>query len=138
MKFIYNDGGRNKYFKGSAGDCVTRAIAIANNMDYKQTYTLVANYVKQATGTKSARSGVPKKVVKKIMDDLGWTYVATMKVGRGCNTHLIDNELPKGIIIAQVSKHITCIINGVINDTYDCSRGGRRCVYGYWYKPSKN
>ena len=29
MKFIYNDGGRSKYFKGEAGDCVVRAICNA-------------------------------------------------------------------------------------------------------------
>jgi len=26
------------------------------------------------------------------------------------------------------------VIDGVINDTYDCSREGTRCVYGYWEK----
>ena len=36
--FIYNDGGRSKYFKGDADDCVTRAIAIALNTDYKLIY----------------------------------------------------------------------------------------------------
>lgn len=36
--FIYNDGGRSRYFKGDAGDCVTRAIAIALNTDYKLIY----------------------------------------------------------------------------------------------------
>ena len=33
--FNYNDGGRDKYFKGTTGDCVTRAIAIACDLDYK-------------------------------------------------------------------------------------------------------
>ena len=28
MKFIKCDGGRSKYFKGIAGDCVVRAIAM--------------------------------------------------------------------------------------------------------------
>ena len=36
--FNYNDGGRDKYFKGTTGDCVTRAIAIACNLDYKKVY----------------------------------------------------------------------------------------------------
>ena len=25
-------------------------------------------------------------------------------------------------------------INGVLNDVFDCSRSGTRCVYGYWTK----
>ena len=31
-----------------------------------------------------------------------------------------------------LGNRITAVIDGVINDTYDPSRGGKRCVYGYW------
>jgi hypothetical protein len=24
------------------------------------------------------------------------------------------------------------VIDGVLHDTHDCTRGGTRCVYGYW------
>ena len=35
----YNDGGRSKVgFKGSAGDCVVRAIAIATDLPYDKVY----------------------------------------------------------------------------------------------------
>jgi hypothetical protein len=34
-----------------------------------------------------------------------------------------------------VSRHAVAVIDGVIHDTYDCSRGGKRCVYGYWRLP---
>lgn len=134
MKFNYNDGGRSKYFQGSANDCVTRAIAIATGKDYKEIYNLVAKEVKAVTGTKSARNGVPKKVTKKVMKDLGFKWMPTMQIGSGCKTHLREEELPKGIIIVQVTGHVSCIIDGVINDTHDCSRDGNRCVYGYWVK----
>ena len=31
-------------------------------------------------------------------------------------------------------KVILCaVIDGVVNDIYDGTRGGSRCVYGYWY-----
>ena len=37
MKHIYNDGGRKKAgYKGNAGDCVCRAIAIAANLNYAE------------------------------------------------------------------------------------------------------
>ena len=36
-KYIKDDGGRSKYFKGQTGDCVIRACAIALNQDYKET-----------------------------------------------------------------------------------------------------
>ena len=39
MEFIYNDGGRAAAgFKGSAGDCVTRSIAIAAGKPYQEVY----------------------------------------------------------------------------------------------------
>lgn len=45
MDFVYNDGGRSKYFKGNAGDCVTRAIAIATGFDYKEVYDNIKDLV---------------------------------------------------------------------------------------------
>lgn len=39
MEFVYNDGGRSKYFRASGvGDCVTRAICNATGKDYKEVY----------------------------------------------------------------------------------------------------
>ena len=38
MSYVYDDGGRSKYFKGSAGDCVVRALGIFTSSDYKETY----------------------------------------------------------------------------------------------------
>lgn len=140
MKFNYNDGGRNKYFKGTTGDCVCRAIAIANNMDYKEVYDMINEYSKgertgkRKRGISNARTGVYKNTIKRILEDLGWVWIPTMKIGSGCTIHLKEDELPKGTIIVNVSKHTTCIIDGVINDTYDCSREGTRCVYGYYIK----
>lgn len=141
MKFNYNDGGRSQYFKGTkTGDCVCRAIAIGTNMDYKEVYDLINEYAKsektgkRKRGISNARTGVYKNTYKAILKDLGWKWVPTMKVGQGCKVHLDENELPKGTIIVSVSKHLVCVIDGVINDTYDCSREGNRCVYGYFVK----
>lgn len=128
MKFVYNDGGRYKYFTASkVGDCVTRAVAIAVNKDYKEVYDEITKLVGY-----TPRNGVRKKDTKKIMEHFGGRWVATMNIGSGCKVHLNDRELPKGRIVCNLSGHVTCVIDGVINDTYDCSRNGTRCVYGYW------
>jgi len=37
--------------------------------------------------------------------------------------------------VVSVSKHYTAVIDGELHDTWDCSRAGSRCVYGYWKKP---
>lgn len=141
MKFNYNDGGRSKYFKGATGDCVCRAIAIATNKDYKEIYEMINEYAKKEKVGKrkrrisSARTGVYRDTIKKVLNELGWKWVPVMKIGSGCQAHLRDNEIPMDkTIIVKVTRHLTCVVNGVINDTYDCSRDGNRCVYGYWYK----
>lgn len=41
MKWKYNDGGRRKYFKSGAQDCVCRSIAIATGRDYMEIYRLI-------------------------------------------------------------------------------------------------
>ena len=55
--WMENDGGRSKYFKGTASDCAARAMAIALNKDYKECYNELAEANKKLTGKKSARNG---------------------------------------------------------------------------------
>ena len=140
MKFQYNDGGRSKYFKGTTGDCACRAISIATEMDYKEVYDMINKYAKKERtgkrkkGKSNARTGVYTSTAKKILADLGWTWHPTMGIGTGCQVHVREDELPKGRLILNLSRHFSCMIDGVLNDTYDCSRNGTRCVYGYWSK----
>jgi hypothetical protein len=70
------------------------------------------------------------------MKQLGWVWTPTMQIGSGCTVHLRPSELPSGRLVVSVSKHLTAMIDGVIHDTHDCSRRGKRCVYGYWQPPS--
>jgi len=140
MEFVYNDGGRSKYFKGRAGDCVVRAISIAEDADYIDIYNLVNLLGKQEKITKrsgsrsSARDGVCKETTRKVMKIRGWRWKPLMSIGSGCTVHLAEDELPKGVIIVRLSGHVACVKNGVLHDTYDCTREGTRCVYGYWHK----
>lgn len=128
MKVNINDGGRGQYFRaGNVGDCVCRAVAIAVKKDYKEVYNTIKALTKE-----NPRNGLTKRATKKICEHYGGRWVATMKIGSGCKVHLKENELPKGRLVCSLSGHVTCVIDGVINDTYDCSRGGTRCVYGYW------
>ena len=62
----------------------------------------------------------------------GWKWTPTMGIGTGCRVHLRPEELPGGRIIVSLSKHWCAVIDGVPHDTHDPSRGGTRCVYGYW------
>lgn len=146
MRFIYNDGGRSKYFKAeNVGDCVTRAICNATGLDYKKVYDDL-NEMAKGESTKghrggkrsNSRTGVFRETWKAYLKDLGWIYHPTMAIGQGCKVHLKADELPKGTLIVQVSKHLTCVKDGTLIDTYDCSREGTRCVYGYFTKAKEN
>lgn len=148
-EFVYNDGGRSAAgFKGSTGDCVVRAIAIAAQVSYRDIYDLVNEVAKETPKHKlfvkrgrvryqqrsNARSGVLKPDIRKVMARLGWTWTPTMAIGSGCRVHLRADELPAGRLIVSVSKHLVAVVDGVIHDLDDCSRNGTRCVYGYYTK----
>lgn len=136
IKFQYNDGGRSKYFEATnVGDCVVRAIAIATNNDYMAIYNAIAKL-----GNQTPRNGVKKSTTRKFIEQqLKWRWVPLMGIGTGCRVHLTNNELPEhGTIIVQLSKHLACVKDGTLFDTYDCSRDGTRCVYGYWIKETED
>jgi hypothetical protein len=140
--FQFDDGGRAAAgYSGKAGDCVVRAIAIATGWPYQQVYDLVNRAAvhertgKRKRGVSNARTGVYRTSIRRVMKTLGWAWTPTMQIGSGCTVHLRADELPPGRLVVSVSKHLTAVIDGVIHDTHDCSRRGKRCVYGYWQPP---
>ncbi|MDB4845784.1 hypothetical protein N8086_02175 [Pelagibacteraceae bacterium] len=148
LEHKFDDGGRAEAgYKGKAGDCVVRSIAIVTGLSYKKIYndlyqenilfrttskTKLARSLKKKND--SPRTGTQRVVLKKYLKNLGWNWTPTMFIGQGCKVHLKKDELPSGTLIVSCSKHITVVKNGVLYDTYDCSRNGKRCVYGYWSK----
>lgn len=121
MKFVYNDGGRSKYFKArNVNDCVVRAICNATGKDYKEVYDAINLLAKNEKISKrkrtvsSSRDGVYKDTFDKYIKSLGWKWYPTMKIGQGCKVHMRDLILINGILIVKVSKHLTCVKDGVI------------------------
>ena len=147
--FQLDDGGRGAAgFKGGAGDCVVRSIAIAASLPYMQVYEdlrlanesyaqLKNDRLAKRLNVKgsSPRNGNHRNVFHDYIISLGFRWVPTMEIGAGCKVHLRLGELPAGVLIVKVSKHLTAVVNGIIYDTHDPSRGGNRCVYGYYIKP---
>ena len=148
LDYKYNDGGRkNSGYQGRTGDCVTRAISIVGDLPYQKVYddlTNLTRHIRLTSNAKwtynaspeedTARTGVKKDVYKKYLLDLGFKWTPTMFIGKGCKVHLRQGELPMGKLIVEVSRHLVAVIDGVMNDTHDCSREATRCVYGYWQK----
>lgn len=130
MKYQYNDGGREAAgFKGTAGDCVTRAVCIAAQMPYDEVYERLSRGMQTQRTTKrgsaksSARNGVNtgRKWFKDYMAAIGFEWISTMGIGTGCQVHLADGELPMGRLVVRVSKHVCAVIDGVIHDNHDPS-----------------
>lgn len=151
LRYSFNDGGRSvSGMQGKVGDCVVRAIAIATEKDYLEVYRELFkageeyrdnNRDKVAKALKrkgcSPRNGVYREVYDGYLKSLGWAWVPTMRIGEGCTVHLRKEELPDEVIIVRLSKHIATIRYGTLHDTYDCTREGSRCVYGYYIKKEK-
>jgi hypothetical protein len=146
LGFVRNDGGRMAAgFQGEAGDCVVRAIAIAAERPYLEVYEALRNanahYAEGRTSRlakqiavrgSTPRNGNHRAVFHDYILSLGFEWVPTMSVGQGCQVHLRQHEIPTGRVIVRVSKHLSAVIDGVIHDTHNPARGGRRCVYGYY------
>lgn len=138
MRWVYDDGGRYAAGRrGEANDCVVRAVAIAAELPYRDVYDALnqcakAERVKPGRKRSSARLGVSKRTFKRFMRQLGWVWTPTMRVGSGCRIRLRDDELPRGRLVATLSRHVVAVIDGVIHDTHDPARNGYRCVYGFW------
>jgi len=127
MKYIQTDGGRaNAGYKGSTGDCVIRAIAVATSKDYKDVYNDIFESQKLYAETHnnktsrginkygaSPRRGVFKPVFRKYLEDMGWKYVSG-------NRTLDCDDFKNGTFICSVRKHMTVVKEGTLYDSYDC------------------
>lgn len=161
MPFEYDDGGRADLFKAKAGDCVTRSIAIAAGLPYKEVYDKLAdgnanerrspgktcatnNRKRNKAQTASHGINTRRKWFKTYMAELGFKWVPLMHIGSGCKCNLVAGALPMGRLVVSLSKHYTAVIDGVIRDNHDPQRQtivvepdkpkhiAHRCVYGYW------
>ncbi len=139
MDFVFHDGGRAAAgYKGRTGDCVTRSIAIATGKPYQEVYDALNGLAHtERTGKRkkrrsSSRTGVYRQTYQRYLESIGWRWTSTMSIGSGCQVHLRAAELPAGPLLVKVSRHLTAVIDGVLYDTHNCSRGGTRCVYGFF------
>jgi hypothetical protein len=144
MTWVYDDGGRAVAGRnGSSGDCVCRAISIATGKPYPEVYAELSaigwspwrQYWRDPDGLYVPGEEARRRE-RAYIEGLGWTWTPTMGIGTGCRVHLRADELPPGRLIVSLSRHLVAVIDGVIHDTYDPSRGGTRCVYGHYTAPA--
>jgi hypothetical protein len=129
MHYQYNDGGRAAAgFKGNAGDCVVRALAIALNLNYKQLYKKLAKANGECGRARSARNGVSKEIYEVVLKQHGWRWFKAPQFdGRKART----TDMRKGVVICKQANHLVAVIDCVAQDIFDSSN---RMVYGYYAK----
>jgi hypothetical protein len=140
--WVHDDGGRvASGYRGTApGDCAARAAAIASGRPYKEIYNRIINLARLERPGKNRirshpREGVHKRTMQRLMEEIGAEWTPTMGIGSGCTVHVRMHELPPGRLVLSLSRHYSACIDQVVHDLYDPSRGGERCVYGYWELP---
>jgi len=141
MTFQYDDGGR--YAAGFhqpavAGDCITRAAAIAAGRPYAETHEglTAAARLFSLFPLRSADHGVPAFALGRWMRRSGFRWVRAKGVGLG------DPRFARGryIVIAAIKGmrrglwpvgHAFAVVDGAIRDTFD-PRGLNLQIVGYW------
>jgi len=132
MKYIESHGGREKYFKplfkkDRTNDCSIRAIAHALDKDYmevmKEIFSLAIEMVRMPNDD---------LVVETYMNQLGYKRHKTLTQRNGDKLSLYCVEKfphKTGVYLIRVSKHWTCVKEGVLYDTWNCSRKACRSFY---------
>ena len=123
--FIFNNPHPKKLI---VGDCVKRAITIASRKDYMEVQRDL-NRLKKTTGCEKFDSNKNYKYyIEKVLGYSKLSFPA--EKGKGRMTGLLFAiKYPKGNYILRMASHLSCCIDGVINDTWDCSE---KCVYNAW------
>ena len=118
MEFIYNDGGRSKYFKcGGVGDCVCRALCNTTGVDYKVMYDLInkVSKLEKHSNKSNARNGVYKDTIRKILKALHAQEIKVQEFGSSKKCHLCDEDLidyQRGKYLLSLSHNNSSLING--------------------------
>ena len=115
--YKYDDGGRQKAgYKGNAGDCVCRALAIASAVGYQRIYDELSQANKELIGKRSARNGVSIKAYGPVYERHGFIKI---KLPKGPRPTFTEAFRKYGDCIVHTTKHICAIVDGNLRDTFD-------------------
>lgn len=116
----------NLHPKGKlVGDCVKRAIAGATGIDYME----VARQLNRAKKITHCDVFNEKKNIRyyllEVLHTTELKFPAVKGVSR-MNGKRFSQMFPNGRYILNMAGHLSCCVNGIIYDTWDCSD---KCVY---------
>ena len=107
------------------GDCVKRAISKAANMDYMEVQRELNRYKKVTGCANYYDHNHGTHYVEHVLHGVKMSFPAVKGKPR-MNGERFCKAYPKGHYILSMAGHLSCCIDGVIYDTWDCSD---KCVY---------
>lgn len=115
--YVFDDGGREAAgYRGLAGDCVARALAILTGGDYREIYRELAAANKKAGEKRSARNGVHRDVYAPVFEARGLVKVPFTS---GPRPTLTEAHRTHGNLIFSTARHVAAIVDGCLRDTWD-------------------
>jgi len=132
MRFIKNHGGREKYFptnlkKHRTNDCVIRAISIATEIDYLKVRDALFDVAKE-----QGRMPNDKTVYETYLESLGWVKKSPMKNRYNRKYRLGRIKIDRAIF--KTTRHLSAVVDGNLNDTWDCREW---CANSYYIKETR-
>lgn len=100
------------------GDCVIRAVALANNSDWDDTYAFLCNL-----GRSKCRMPNSKEVYEAFLKKEGWIKHKMPKHdnGKKYTVKELVELYPNKTLIISIPKHLTVAVSNELFDTWDCS-----------------
>jgi hypothetical protein len=127
LPWAYDDGGRFAagWPDNDAGDCVTRAIAIATGQPYRDVWALVCRAIAEHAKNKkhNADHGADLATIRALVARLdGWAEIETTiqgrKTKRGAPVYEQAQDLPTtGRLLVLGGRHAFALIDGRVHDT---------------------
>lgn len=110
-------------------DCVTRALVLAEGLDYRYAHRLITDAKRQANpNARTANSSVPWTIVRRVYNRFGWEWVW------GHDKRFRAVDLPNQPVIVCQNGHAVFVDHYVVKDSFD-SRGKRtRKILGFFIK----
>ena len=119
VDYLRSHGGRESYYpvkhkKDLVHDCTIRAIAHGTGQDYMVVYNELFERAQKIGDFPNAR-----KTYEPYLLELGWKKHSPVKNARGKKIRLKNWDI-QGTCIILTSKHLTCVKDGVLLDSWDC------------------
>lgn len=105
--------------KNKVSDCTTRAISLAECNSWDYTYNKLSNLARE--------QGQMMDSVEFIENYLDKRYPRQCHYSKTIEEFI--DEHPHGVYLCTMTGHITCIIDGCVYDTFDCSNRIMRCAW---------